>query len=591
MAYFCTLSGGGEDPSFSLPTRGDERTRALVAGRMASALEPEEGAGAGAKIVDQGHGTAVVRSSRHRALRPDAAEVVQEGRDRRARTKKQAAKEEGRARYGCAFEEEEGMLAPHRLVWSKVKGHPWWPAQVFDAADASPLALAERRKDGAVLVANFWQKTFAWVSGPAASLRPFRDGFLRLAAVDRAHVQLWGARATMSPFASAVDEALGEVARRVEAGLSCGCGVSKKKQVIDNDGVREGAHGAVVDAGFARDAFRGEAFVEYVSALAVAPLEGADRLELTVATAQLTAFTRWRGTRGLPVYTACHGIGVADGVMEGTPALRAARRGRTKSDVADGIMEGTPARRATKRGRPKGDVADGIMEGTPARRAAKRGRPKGKRKMSRDCTCDASASESAENPLELENYEPARPRPVSHQTTTKMGRLMSLAARRMSLSPVTRRLADPQANAGVTMTRCTSAAAADHTNAAPSVNLKNCGLNKDDEPSLTGLALNFTGPDTVPPASDLVKIFSKFGPVVEARPEGSTVSVVIFERKLDAEAAFSRAEKIRALSPNLVSYRLAHSLSARPPADFPQSPMNTDEMNHLFVDVDDEALH
>ncbi|KAM3400249.1 hypothetical protein ACQJBY_005247 [Aegilops geniculata] len=557
MAYFCTLSGG--DLSLSLPTRGDERTGAL-AGHMASALAPEEGAGAknvgaGTKNVDEGNGSAVGRPSRHRALRPDAAEVLQEGGcDRRTKTKKRAAraaKGEGRARYGCAFEEEEeGIAAPNRLVWSKVKGYPWWPAQVLDPADASALALAERRKDGAVLVANFWQKTFAWVSG-AAALRPFRDGIQRFAAVDRAHVQLFGARATMTPFASALDTALGEVARRVEAGLSCDCAIGyrvSKKQVIDNPGVREGAHGAVVDAAFTRDAFRGEAFVEYVSALAVAPLAGADRLELTVAMAQLTAFTRWRGTRGLPVYTACHGI----------------------DDIADGVREGTPARRATKRGRPMGDNA-----------------AKGKRKMSRYCTCEGSASESAEDPLEMEEkYEP-RPQPVSHQTTTKMGRLMSQAARRMSLSPVSHK-ADPQANAGVTMTRCTGAAAADHTTAAPSVKPQNGGLNKD-EPLLTGLSLNFSGPDTVPPASDLVKIFSKFGPVVEARPEGLTVSMVIFKRKLDAEAAFSSTPKIRALDPNLVSYRLAYSLPAPMPVDSPQSPMNTDEMDHLFVD-DDEAL-
>ncbi|KAF6982247.1 hypothetical protein CFC21_000667 [Triticum aestivum] len=546
MAYFCTLSG--EDLSLSLPTRGGERARAL-AGHMASALAPEEGAGA--KNVDEGLGSAVGRPSRHRVLRSDAAEVLQEGGcDRRTKTKKRAAraaKGEGRARYGCAFEEEEeGIAAPNRLVWSKVKGYPWWPAQVLDPADASALALAERRKDGAVLVANFWQKTFAWVSG-AAALCPFRDGFRRFAAVDRAHVQLWGARATMSPFASALDTALGEVARRVEAGLSCGCAIGyrvSKKQVIDNPGVREGAQGAVVDAAFTRDAFRGEAFVEYVSALAVAPLAGADRLELTVAMAQLTAFTRWRGTRGLPVYTACHGI---DG-------------------IADGVREGTPARRVTKRGRPKGDNA-----------------AEHKRKMSRYCTCDGSASESAEDPLEMEEkYEP-RPQPASHQTTTKMGRLMSQAAHRMSLSPVSHK-ADLQANAaaGVTMAKCTGAAA------APSVKPQNGGLNKD-EPLLTGLSLNFTGPDTVPPASDLVKIFSKFGPVVEARPEGLTVSMVIFKRKLDAEAAFSSTPKIRALDPNLVSYRLAYALPAPTPVDSPQSPMNTDEMDHLFVD-DDEAL-
>ncbi|KQK07834.1 hypothetical protein BRADI_2g37893v3 [Brachypodium distachyon] len=235
--------------------------------------------------------------------------------------------EQRRARYGCAFEEEDsaggGRLAASRLVWAKVKSHPWWPAQVFDAADASELALRHRGRHGAgarattTLVSFFWHMTFAWAD--AARLRPFRDGFPLLAG--------------------------NNVARRVAAGLSCACNPGEKKeQAVANAGVREGARGAPVDdAGFAREAFRGEAFVDYVSALAVAPGAGADRFELTVAMAQLRAFNRWRG--GAP-----RNIGIIDdGAMEAATATlptapksrkrrRRARRGggAASDDTSDG---------------------------------------------------------------------------------------------------------------------------------------------------------------------------------------------------------------------------------------------------------------
>ncbi|KAM3400250.1 hypothetical protein ACQJBY_005248 [Aegilops geniculata] len=527
-------------------------------------LSPEEGAVS--RNVDGWHGsTAGTPARRARSLHPYVAELLQRSSHRRTRKKAsptaRVAKggEVGRARYDYVFEEElegeEGLPAPPRLVWAKVRGYHWWPAQVFDPADASALALGERRRRGAALVANFWERTFAWEADPAA-LRPFREGFPRFAAVDRAHVPRWGARKTMSPFASAVDAALGEVSRRVDFGLSCDCAISRgvaKRQVVDNAGVREGAHGAVVDTAFARDAFRGEAFVEYLSALAVAPLAGADRLELTVATAQLRAFTRWRGTRGLPAYTVWYGIhDIADGAMGVTPA----RRGRASGTA--------------KRGRPRGDSADGIW------------------KDSRCVTC-GRARERVEDALEVENYEP----------TTKMGKLMRRAARRMSLSPPVTRRADratptpTPANAGA-MTRCTSAAA-DHaaqaqlhdvavTTAAPPPAKPQ---NKDEQPQLTGLLLNFTGPTAVPPATDLIKIFSRFGPVVEARPEGFSVAVVIFESSLDAAAAFAGTAKIAALSPNLISFRLAYSLSALAQVDdSPQSPMNADEMDHLLDEAE-----
>ncbi|KAI4967354.1 hypothetical protein ZWY2020_028323 [Hordeum vulgare] len=55
------------------------------------------------------------------------------------------------------------------------------------------------------------------------------------------------------------------------------------------------ASGAAVDAGFARDVLRDEALLEYVHALVVAPRDASDKLDHTIAAAQLKAFNRWRG--------------------------------------------------------------------------------------------------------------------------------------------------------------------------------------------------------------------------------------------------------------------------------------------------------
>jgi len=82
---------------------------------------------------------------------------------------------------------------------------------------------------------------------------------------------------------------------------------------------------------------------------------------------------------------------------------------------------------------------------------------------------------------------------------------------------------------------------------------------------LSGLVLHFSRPSDVPSCSDLIKIFSQYGPVNEAKAEvaNSTSSAqVIFKRRMDAEAAFAGAGKISALGPALTSFRLT---------DFPAS--------------------
>jgi hypothetical protein len=257
-----------------------------------------------------GRESASARPTRLRVMRADIQDLLRS--PRRSRLKKHPAplpsppppppQQEDKfdlARYDCAFQDErEGSRdsAPPDLVWGKVRSHPWWPGQVFDPADASEVALQHRRP-GAPLVAYFWDRTFAW--NDASALRPFSANFAR-----------FSAQSTMSGFVSAVDAALQEVGRRVEAGLSCTCSGStiSTKQEVENSGVRHGAYGAVVDTRYMRGAFNGKTFLHYISALGKRPLAGADLLDLATAKAQLRAFNRSRGPRGLPEFVLFEGI-------------------------------------------------------------------------------------------------------------------------------------------------------------------------------------------------------------------------------------------------------------------------------------------
>ncbi|KAM0841895.1 hypothetical protein ACQ4PT_058721 [Festuca glaucescens] len=311
---------------------------------MASSLAPEEGEPA-SPCDAAGNGRTVASPVRH--MHRDVAELLLATgtSPRRRQTKRNvpasaAVEVRGRARYDSAFREEPPMeeergFAPPRLVWAKVRGHPWWPGQVFDLSDASVLALRQNRSGDAVLVACFGDRSFVWAD--AEDLLPFRDGFPRLAD-----------RTNKFAFAYAVNDALDEVARRVHAGLSCGCGAARViKQVFVNDGLRRGARGAdAVDAAFATEAFRGDAFVLYVRALALAPQAGADRLDLAVATAQLKAFTRWRSAANPEVGSTAGGDGVAHVAMV---VVVRSRRGRAT----------TPRRERARRGLFRGDPPAG----------------------------------------------------------------------------------------------------------------------------------------------------------------------------------------------------------------------------------------
>ncbi|CAJ2656615.1 unnamed protein product [Trifolium pratense] len=80
-----------------------------------------------------------------------------------------------------------------------------------------------------------------------------------------------------------------------------------------------------------------------------------------------------------------------------------------------------------------------------------------------------------------------------------------------------------------------------------------------NESSPTSLTLKFTSLDSVPSTTDLNKIFGRFGPLIESKTElleKTNRARVVFERRCDAETAFSSAGKYSIFGPSLQSYRL-----------------------------------
>ncbi|RZC49682.1 hypothetical protein C5167_018104 [Papaver somniferum] len=85
--------------------------------------------------------------------------------------------------------------------------------------------------------------------------------------------------------------------------------------------------------------------------------------------------------------------------------------------------------------------------------------------------------------------------------------------------------------------------------------------NDANDPSHTALVLNFTQADSIPLETDLNKIFSRFGPLLESDTEVTRKccrAKVVFKNRNDAEVAFSSAGKFSIFGPALASYQLRY---------------------------------
>ncbi|CAA7044418.1 unnamed protein product [Microthlaspi erraticum] len=186
------------------------------------------------------------------------------------------------------------------LVWAKVRSHPWWPGQVFDASAATDKAKKYSKK-GSFLITYFGDCSFAW--NDASRIKPFRQHFSQLAK-----------QSSLPDFVDAIDFALEEVSRRIEFGLACPC-ISEdvyqkiKTQTVINPGILEDSsrlHGG--DEVSSAVSFEPVNLVQYVKGLASHPNNGAtDELQFVSHRAQLLAFNRWKGFSELPEFETLQG--------------------------------------------------------------------------------------------------------------------------------------------------------------------------------------------------------------------------------------------------------------------------------------------
>lgn len=190
--------------------------------------------------------------------------------------------------------ENEGEYSISDLVWGKVRSHPWWPGQIFDPSDASEKAIKYHKKDS-FLVAYFGDRTFAW--NDASVLRPFCSHFSQIEK-----------QSNSETFQNAISCALEEVSRRVELGLACSCTSEDSYdeiscQTVENTGIRkESSKRYGVDKSTGVTSFVPDKLIHYMKALALSPTCRADRLDLTIARAQLVAFCHFKGYRLPPQF-------------------------------------------------------------------------------------------------------------------------------------------------------------------------------------------------------------------------------------------------------------------------------------------------
>ncbi|GJM88817.1 hypothetical protein PR202_ga04930 [Eleusine coracana subsp. coracana] len=114
------------------------------------------------------------------------------------------------------------------LVWSKLEDCSWWPGEIFDPANASELAL-KHKMEGNYLVAYFGSDTFVWRD--ESQLMPFIANY--------AHMEK---QCSSDDFINAVNHALEELSRRIFGWDDSAMDISSTMNVTIEEHVTNAVH-------------------------------------------------------------------------------------------------------------------------------------------------------------------------------------------------------------------------------------------------------------------------------------------------------------------------------------------------------------
>nr|XP_043632808.1 uncharacterized protein LOC122603996 [Erigeron canadensis] len=456
--------------------------------------------------------------------------------------------------------EKKGEYVVMDLVWGKVKSHPWWPGQIVDQSGSTKKVMKYFKKD-AFLIAYFGDNTFAW--NESCNIKPFRVSFCKFVG-----------QSNDEAFVLAVGCALDEIARRVEFGLACTClkeevYLQLKSQVIVNDGIRKECSN--IDGGdrFSTvDSFKPAKVVDILYDFAKDPLE-LDRLEVVIVGSQLSAFNRWKGYHQVQLNEVLNEaddkVDDDNHLLHSTEKVKARGRPRKRDRLsASGFSPSKKVRCLSdlmSNGRES--VADGEYKPNKGGRKRKVSGSNGYSKEKSRQIPSANEFLSliclvATNPTGDQNDLDSL---IKFSTGFRNYRLREVKNDEKNVSePET---VEADGITGIKDSYWTDRIIVTETEEQVVPDVSRTPKVEDFG---TALVLKFKKLDTVPPVKKLNEIFGRFGALHKSETrvlKNKKLVKMVFEKRADAETAFSSSGKFKLFGPALVSYSLDYKPTPR----------------------------
>ncbi|KAM0888124.1 hypothetical protein ACQ4PT_028492 [Festuca glaucescens] len=484
------------------------------------------------------------------------------------------------------LESEDGFRVSD-LVWAQLEGHPWWPGEIFDPSHASELALKHQKK-GNHLVAFFGDNSFAWCD--ESQLKPFMPNCSQMEK-----------QGNSDAFTIAVNHALQELSRRILSATSCSClpeefSDNGMSYMVENSGLKVGVTCSMVNKAEMLKSFSPESLLHYVKSLALSPGQGGDLQDLVIACSQLMSFYRSKGCPEIASFQSASGWGEDDidslstkNVMLGETVTNEVQPNHVKPKRGMG--------RPRKR-KPETNLE--LMEKEPIVK------PQNYSNSTAETECgefDISVKKSAKK-RRVKRHHGVNPKilpcpkleTTDHMQDAYWSGLSLHGSPTPSLKGVSGKTR-PISRRRPTWRVC--AASSDLSSPIQNTQPETLGHNRKihvvkrsiihvDEKMVhevkpTALVLSFGRSADLPSEMDLIRMFSRCGPLKETETEvhrNTKIVKVIFKKRVDAERAFSVAGKFGSFGPSLRSFRLV---------EMPFS-LSTAELNYPKLCPEDSGL-